>query len=49
VGWTGTWTIYSQSGPKFGKGCDRPKYIKAMAVKKIIVVVFIEDGPKVLA
>ncbi|TXG49823.1 hypothetical protein EZV62_025698 [Acer yangbiense] len=37
VGRTGTQTIYSQFGPKFGKGCDRPEYRKAMAIKKIVV------------
>ncbi|KAK4836493.1 hypothetical protein QYF36_023868 [Acer negundo] len=37
VGRTGTRTMYSQPRPKFGKGCDRPEYIKTMAVKKIVV------------
>ncbi|KAK1570948.1 hypothetical protein Q3G72_009532 [Acer saccharum] len=37
VGQTRTRTMYSQSGPKFGKSHDRPEYIKAMAVKKIVV------------
>ncbi|KAK0593031.1 hypothetical protein LWI29_029548 [Acer saccharum] len=37
VGRIGTRTIYSQFGPKFGKVCYRPEYIKAMAVKKIVV------------
>ncbi|KAK3231808.1 hypothetical protein Dsin_003689 [Dipteronia sinensis] len=37
VGRIGTRTMYSQSVPKFGKGCYIPKYIKAMAVKKIVV------------